>query len=769
MKRFTKRLISVLICLAIAVAILPVAAFAATTTVYCQAPDDWTKCNAYWWGSSTENPDWPGLAMTQDENGIWGYNVPSDATGLIFNNDTQTPDLTVPTDEKNMYVFANNYWKEYGRVDPVEEYFVAGVGALCGVDWQPGAAQNKMSDNGDGTFSMTYTGVAAGSYELKVTMGSWASCWGAPDSTDNYVVTVDNDDSAVVICFDKATKLVSHLINPVPDVPDVPEVTTLIGEGSATFETPEAAWDNPAHMTFVPGADGIVKIDITACDPGFYVEIEADGEWIEDCLGVTAKVIEFPVTAGVTYDFYITSGLDTIVGADKVAGSVSYKLTANVAAGEPNTGDEEDPGDSSENSESNPQAITSFYGNYIEVGQTMWFIYDNTEHMMNDASYSQMLYINSGAPYAVTYRGQDVPVDDKGFVVYEMNDMTRQGTYVFSVTNNGAVKAYFTIEVKDPVEYVISEYTLALGDNVVLPDPAFSKTLYEFAPEATGVYSFKISEGFIGNWGTYFNPVDNTGTQDTMLQWTCNAVGQGVMIGVTGTEEAILSVEKIAEYTPPVEAETIVYKNTYDFSYQLPENPDLVKIDVLDNDKDVAVLDKNGFYRYGSENGPLMFADLANFPINLADAALNGQLRAYIYDDDGNVVTKYDYNDAMSAYLQKGLVPVTEELARMLKQIGAHHNWWSAGGFVFENDAPADEESAWMVACSWLKGSEVEPETDVPGGNTPGGNNPGGNKPSGGEEIPKTVDISMAWAMIALVVASACLVILKKKESFFLH
>jgi hypothetical protein len=694
--------------------------------------------------------------MTKDENGIWTYDVPSDATGLIFNDgSTQSPDLTVPTDEKNMYVFANNYWKEYGRIDPVEEYFVAGVAELCGVAWNPGAAENKMSDNGDGTHSITYTGIAAGSYELKVTMGSWASCWGEPDSTNNYVLTVDSDDSTVVICFDTATKLVSHLINPVP------EVETLIGEGSASFETPADAWDNPAHLSFVPAADGIVKIEITACDPGFYVEIEADGNWVEDCLDVMPKVIEVPVSAGVTYDFYISSGLETLVGADKLAGSVSYKLTANVAAGEPNTGDDEDPGDSSENSESNPQPITSFYGNYIEVGQTMWFVYDNTEHMMNDASYSQMLYINAGVSYAVTYRGIDVPVDDMGFVVYEMIDMTRMGTYVFSVTNNGAVKAYFTIEVKDPVEYVISDYTLAVGDNVVLPDPAFSKTLYEFAPEETGVYSFKISEGFIGNWGTYFNPVDNTGTQDTLLQWTCNAVGQGVMIGVTGTEEAILSVEKIAEYNPPVEAETIVYENSYDFSYQLPENPDLVKIDVLDDQKDVAVLDKNGFYRYGEKNGPLMFADLANFPINLADAALNGQLRAYVYDDDGNAVTKYDYNEAMSAYLEKGLVPVTEELARMLKQIGSHHNWWSAGGFVFTDAAPTDEDTAWMVACSWLKGSELKPE-DVPVVTPP-------DKPSGGEEIPKTMDISIAWAMITLVVASTCLVVLKKKESFFLN
>lgn len=102
----------------------------------------------------------------------------------------------------------------------------------------------------------------------------------------------------------------------------------------------------------------------------------------------------------------------------------------------------------------------------------------------------------------------------------------------------------------------------------------------------------------------------------------------------------------------------------------------------------------------------------------------------------------------------------------MLKQIGVHHNWWTAGSFVFPETTPADEETAWMVACSLLKGSELDPNEDQSGDTNPGGST---NKPTGGEENPKTQDISMVWAMIALIVASFCLVILKKKENFFLN
>ena len=755
MKRFTKQWISVLLCLVMALAMLPVAAFAAaTTTVYCQAPDDWTGCYAYWWGSSAENPTWPGLTMTQDEEGIWWFDVPADATGLIFNNGigTQTTDLTVPTDDKVMFVFANNYWKEYGKVVPVEEYFVAGMAALCGVDWQPGAVENQMSDNGDGTYSMTYTGIAAGSYELKVTMGSRASCWGAADSDGNYMLTVDNDDSTVVISFDPATKLVSHLINPETDI-------TLIGEGTATYATDDDAWNDTVCLSFIPAEEGIVKIDISACDPGFFVEIWADGNWVENCVSDTPKAIELHVSAGVSYEFYLSPGVPTDMDPERVAGSVSYKLTANVPAGEPDTDDEPVTPPDNEH-----QSITSFYGNYIKPGQTVCFVFDNSENMIANGSYSQMLYINAGVSYTVFYRGMEVPVDETGFVVYEMMDELHQGKYEFSVTNHGAYDAYFTIQVKDPIEYVISEYSLALGDNVVLPDPEFSKTLYDFAPTETGVYSFKISEGFIGNWGTSFNPVDNTGTKDTVLQWTCKAVGQSILIGVTGTEEAILTVEKTADFIPEDELPLVAYQHTYDFSYKLPENPELISIDVLDEKEDVAVLDQNGFYRYGSKYGPLMVADLKKFPVDLADAALNGQLKAYVYDSNGKLISKHDYNDAMNAYLRAGLVPVTEELGRMLKQIGNHHNWWTAGSFVFKETEPADEEAAWMVACSWVKGTELEPGNDQPGNTNPGNN----SNNSSGNGNPKTKDISMAWAKFAMVAALSCLVVLKKKENFFL-
>ena len=57
-------------------------------------------------------------------------------------------------------------------------YYVAGVGAQCGSEWNPGDEANKMTLDSDGLYKKTYENVPAGSYEFKVTDGTWSNCWG---------------------------------------------------------------------------------------------------------------------------------------------------------------------------------------------------------------------------------------------------------------------------------------------------------------------------------------------------------------------------------------------------------------------------------------------------------------------------------------------------------------------------------------------------------------------------------------------------------------
>ena len=98
-----------------------------------------------------------------------------------------------------------------------DTYNVAGQAGLCGVDWDP--SQNQMTDNGDGTYSITFTGVKAGTYEFKVaTNGAWDNGeynleGDASSGGSNASVTVDKDDSTVVVSFDGEKASVA--VNPV--------------------------------------------------------------------------------------------------------------------------------------------------------------------------------------------------------------------------------------------------------------------------------------------------------------------------------------------------------------------------------------------------------------------------------------------------------------------------------------------------------------------------------------------------------------------------
>ena len=153
MQKASKQILSAILCLALMLSTLGMSAWAADNiTVYCKSPEDWSRCLVYWWGADNQ-PQWPGVTMEQDENGIWFYPVPANVRGLIFSNGDgqKTADLQVPADENVMYLVEKKGWTLYGETEVPALYIVAGSGSLCGSDWNPSDRNNKMSDaDGDG-------------------------------------------------------------------------------------------------------------------------------------------------------------------------------------------------------------------------------------------------------------------------------------------------------------------------------------------------------------------------------------------------------------------------------------------------------------------------------------------------------------------------------------------------------------------------------------------------------------------------------------------
>lgn len=102
-------------------------------------------------------------------------------------------------------------------------YYVAGAEGLCGKNWDP--AGSLMEKKDDGTYSVTFTGIAKGTYEFKVTDGTWNDAWNlegsANDGAPNASVTVEEDNATVVVTFDGTKASVE--VNPKEEKPDPEE------------------------------------------------------------------------------------------------------------------------------------------------------------------------------------------------------------------------------------------------------------------------------------------------------------------------------------------------------------------------------------------------------------------------------------------------------------------------------------------------------------------------------------------------------------------
>ena len=473
--------------------------------------------------------------------------------------------------------------------------------------------------------------------------------------------------------------------------------SVVLAADTVEFDSYDAAFDGVAE-SFTTETNGEVTVKVLSCTPGYYIDLYADGDWHSDYTGYSGDSVIFSVTAGVEYEVLLcTYNLDE---DDFAAGSIKYEISF-LSNGQVPEGPVDPsllPGGTPEN----PLAMSGEYSAFIDPGRTVWFLYDNTQNMNDNGVYSMMLHVASGAGYSATFAGEDLPVDEIGFLNYEMVDADKTGLYLFSVTNNLTEQKYFSISVKEKPIYSIQDQMLVVGRNTVTLDPDYPYTLFEFCPSQTGIYQIRAAQGRVGDFGTIYNPMDNTPNKTNNIIWTCTSVGQSVLVGFTGPKATTCTIIRTGEYVPPVEVEWTIYENTYDFSYVIDADAVTQDIDLTDGGEHSAVLGSDGFYHYGSAEGPLMVANLSTAEINFADAYVNGGLRVWIMDENQQTISKVDYNEAMNAYYNAGLVPVTEELVMMFKALGQSGAWWNANGLIFGEVAPENTDIAWMQLCAYL-------------------------------------------------------------------
>ena len=161
-------------------------------------------------------------------------------------------------------------------------YIVAGSEELCGTVWDGTDHNNKMTDNGDGTYSKTFTNVAAmNGYQFKVVKNSEE--WYGDEAGNNisFNVTTACD---VTITFNATTFKSTVTGTGVQAYVFNVEKVIAVGNGVGAWLN-DAAWDPNADVNkMTEVADKVYEIafDNVPVDEGYMVKFVTNGSWADN-------------------------------------------------------------------------------------------------------------------------------------------------------------------------------------------------------------------------------------------------------------------------------------------------------------------------------------------------------------------------------------------------------------------------------------------------------------------------------------------------------
>lgn len=143
----------------------------------------------------------------------------------------------------------------------------------CPGDWQPDCEATFMDDNGDGTYSLTTTALAAGDYEMKVALnGTWDRNYGANGAAggDNIPFSVAADGDLIVFVYDNSNTTVTV----------APGSIALVGTVQAALGCPGDWQPDCAATELSSNGDGTYSLSTTDLAAGDYeVKVAVDDAW----------------------------------------------------------------------------------------------------------------------------------------------------------------------------------------------------------------------------------------------------------------------------------------------------------------------------------------------------------------------------------------------------------------------------------------------------------------------------------------------------------
>ena len=252
------------------------------------------------------------------------------------------------------------------------------------------------------------------------------------------------------------------------------------------------------------------------------------------------------------------------------------------------------------------------------------------------------------------------------------------------------------------------------------------RNYFVFAPTEAGTYAFSVSNNDvkIGCYGSTFfvqsastfEVVDNQFTTSV----SAGAIGNSYVIGLDGLSadtKVVLNIIRTGDPTITIsDMPWTEYKTTHTPApYTLDLGGKSLKyIDITSATANVTLAynAEDGFYHYGSENGPVVLMHLGKgAPYVSLQTVIEGDglgggapIREYFYDANGEFLKKEDYTDILHTYFENmdsknGVYPLTKDLEYIIKN--GCNGWWDkeSPDFIFTDCNP---ELGWMFALCYV-------------------------------------------------------------------
>ena len=252
-------------------------------------------------------------------------------------------------------------------------------------------------------------------------------------------------------------------------------------------------------------------------------------------------------------------------------------------------------------------------------------------------------------------------------------------------------------------------------------------TYVVFRPVRDGIYEISyMADGHV-DLGYYGSPmvvfedkmletIDNKVTLSVHHSSINNEGGASAMFvfglepELASTEHCIITVTRVGDpEKTPADEPWIEYEPTQVKPYEGTLQGTFKDIDVTDPSVTVTYSETDGYYHYGTADGPVVFIRITSdspYLAALTTIADNSRVGVYQYDENGKFTGKESYHDMIAAYAaivnNDGVCPLTPELEYMIKTFGKYQKWWdlSFGGNIFP-DKIVTPETAWLFICGY--------------------------------------------------------------------